>query len=409
MDARYLFLFISLIAICPMPVSADSDGEVGINVSSLERLEIVRMVYTSTVTQWDSMSIKASIINTGSASVISKLQTSILDSDEVVTDVYNDGYATMVPGEERTFEVTYTAMNRGWNWIRWNTSYGTNKEVVAWGSFYVFPYSPPPGGEEIPTDDEIGGGETGAPSPEVGLAILDIEYDRNATLAKGQNYLFYVEVKNIGTGNKSLEDIVLTGQSFGIPFDVTPKLVSKLSPGNSVLFIVSLSVPRNIEPGDYDFIFNVKSRDQQKGGKLDIRVVGLGTEEELQRTIENYRFVIERLRRSASYLEEQGANVTAIKGYLNDAWAEVDSAEDYMDLGDLQETGMRLELARALIEKAAYELAMLTVPLRPFQLPAFFNLVVIIVLILLAILLANYLLLKRARERKEEKETEGLE
>ena len=130
---------------------------------------------------------------------------------------------------------------------------------------------------------------------------------------------------------------------------------------------------------------------------LGIIVKEVSIKDEVWDTIQNYLFIIERLKIEIRHAAEEGANVTKAQYYLDLAIDKVNQAIGYYDLEDYEKAKSELVIAKQHLERCVLELALARAELYRILLPAYAPWLVLIVIILGII---TFLLLIITRRRK---------
>jgi len=209
----------------------------------------------------------------------------------------------------------------------------------------VLPYTAPTTTTEE-ADAGAGAGRTG--DREVGKAVMTLNYSDSVVVGKGESLLMFVEVMaGAVTGNQSLNDVIFRGKSMGIPYFVTPDKIYRIEAGKESFFLITLNVPRAIDAGEYFLQFSVASDETHKNGTIKVNVKELEEKEDLWRIIQNYRFIIARLKWEMRQASLDGANVTAASDFLFKAENEVDAAESFYNDSNYDATKEQLALAKA--------------------------------------------------------------
>jgi len=389
----------SILLIQPLTM-AENGPDVSVGIRQVIDGEIIHLQYPFVVDLYETMRINVTFKNTGSVQYQERISMDIINWSLYVLSSFYDGYAVLSPGESRFFEITYIPTVSGYQWIYVKVAFG-GEEKEAWGSFYVRsgeePIIPPtpPGPSDVPV---------GPAPPQGSDPVMRINYTRSIEVDQGQSYLLYLEVENLGSkhGNISLDNIMFHAKSFGIPFSVVPEKIHKLEKGQSGFFVVTLNVPNNMVPGEYVLDFTVISDRASRPGKISINVKELPVKEEIWNTIQNYLFIIERLKVEIKEANLEGVNTSFAEYYLNSSITAVDEATELYEKGDFDNAKGRLTGARSYIERTVLELALARAELLRIVLPAYVSLL-LVVLIIIAILTVMFFLY--VRRRKKERET----
>ncbi len=374
---------------------------VSVGVGSVTRGAIY-LNYPYIVQQHYTMNITMRLKNTGSAAFSQRMGLYVLNENasETLEDFY-DGWESLLPGETRTAVIYYTPNTTGFHWLHANSSYGTSV-TDAWGAFYVMGGAPPT--TYIPSAPSV----TRITPTEYGQANMSLEYDDGVNVSKGQKYIIPITVKNTGSGNKSLTDVMLLATVSGIPFDITPKRIERISVNRTGLFLVTLSVPYRIDVGSYDIEFKVISGVLEESGKITINVNELEIREIIRRMLENYRYIANRIRQQINDAMSDGINVSKAVEYLEIAENGIETAQRLYDIEDYERAMEELDTVRANLEMALFELAMATIPPMPLYLPAYVPYVLMVIIIgVIASVIHFWYFGKKRKEKAKKTEEEG--
>jgi PGF-pre-PGF domain-containing protein len=209
-----------------------------------------------------------------------------------------------------------------------------------------------------------------APSPPAGptLVNLTLEYPEKITLNQGETSIIYLRIKN--TGNVNLNNIILTTFST-LPIKIPTTSLAGLSPDSSFIFFISVEVPKEIELDTYPIDFTLASNRITKKGQILAEVKLLRIEFEVNQTIKNYEYLIEKLAEEIDIATKEGRNTVLALESLDIARKELDTAKQLYEAGNYEKAKEQLEKVKQKIEDTATELAK-TLPritFVPFPLP----------------------------------------
>jgi len=404
MKMKWAVLISVLVSLFVLPSysSAATSTDLGLGVESVLRGGIVHISHPYIIEQYDLMRIGVAFRNTGSIDLQERIEVSVLNFSMEPIIYFYDTYFDLKPGEERYFSVTYIPTESGYQWVYANASYDS-RLAEAWSGFYVTPFTATPvfepsGPSVTPTVPVV--------VEEIGLPLMVIEYEDKIEVNKGHSYLLYVMVNNTGVryGNISFNNILFLGKSIGIPFNVAPEIIHKLETGKSSIFLITLNVPLEAEADDYFLDFTVRSDETEKNGTIQITVKELDIKKEVWRTIQNYLFIIERLKLELRQAALDGANVSIAGSYLDEATTKVNSAISFYDREEYESAMEELNLARNDLERCVLELALARAELLKIVLPGYFSLVIIILIILSTITALLFIFVRRRKRRRERKQ-----
>ncbi len=367
--------------------------QLSVGVNSLVEGEIY-LNYPYVVRQYSAMNVTARLKNTGSVEFSQRLRIYILDTNATrIIESFFDGFSTLRVGETRIFTVSYTPNSSGFHWIYSNSSFGRSI-TDAWGVFYVTPYTTAP---------EVPGYPSAVPPAEyeeVGAAMLSLEYDKEINVSPGQKYLIYLSVKNTGAGNVSLKNVMVFAKLMGIPFDITPKQINRISVDRSGIFLITLNVPYRIDAGRYDMEFMVKSNTMKENGRIVINVGELEIKGLVERIISNYQYIAQKINQQINDLFADGKNVTKASEYLRIAKEGIISAQQLYELEEYEEAKNELDNVRQYLELAILELAMATIPPVTFVLPGYISIILIVIIIAVVIFVVSFWYFRRKLKEK---------
>ena len=382
------------------------DRNISVSIKPVEMGRILFFDYLPVVEAYDPQSVSVEFVNIGSSELQQKIEITIMDINLSFVGNYTDDYVTLLPGQARQYTIQYTTDEPGYYWIRAMSTF-SEKYVVAWGLYQVngtkiYPYVPPvifpPSEEEISRASAAEYIDTLNP-------YLSLDYPSNITLTQNQSTVTYVAVKN--TGDADASNVILLPKSIGIKIDVTPKLIPEILVYDEGVFIISIDVSADTEPGIYPIDFVVMTDDARSKGHIDVIVKQLHPMDEFNSSILNYAFLLKRLRNDAIKANIEGKNITSTLLHLDEGDKYLDLARTSFSKNDYEETRRNLLIVKEHIENAALELARARVT----QLyHAVFPIVSILLLLIAFAILAIMIFLhhrQRAKKHKEEENARG--
>jgi hypothetical protein len=196
------------------------------------------------------------------------------------------------------------------------------------------------------------------------IVNLSLEYKENISLNPGQASLIYILAKN--TGNRDLHNLTLIISVYRkIIVEIYPEKIPLLPTDYSVIFLISLKIPKEILPGIYPMDFFVSSNEISKGGRILIEVEPVKIKLEVEQAIKNYAALIDRLQREIDFARERGRNITLPLKYLSLAKKELEAAKTYYLYENYEVAKFHLEKTKNYLEKVAIELAKYPIPSLP--------------------------------------------
>ncbi len=379
------------------------DRNISISIKPVEMGRILFFDYSPIVEVYDPQSIIVEFMNTGSVAFQQNIEITIMDINLSFVGNYTDDYVTILPGQTRQYNIQYVTDEPGYYWIRAMSTF-SGKYVVAWGLYRVngtkiYPYQPP---IIFPPAEGAGPGGSAAEYLATLHPYLLLEYPSNITLTQNQSTVTYVVVKN--TGDADASNVVLIPKSLGIKIDVTPKLIPELPVNEEAVFIISLDVSNDTEPGTYPIDFIVMADDARSKGHIDVIVKQLHPMDEFNSSILNYAFLLKRLRNDAIKAGIEGKNTTSTFLQLDEGDKYLDLARSSFSKNDYFETRRNLLVVKEHIENAALELARARIT-RMYH--AMFPIVSILLLLIAFAILAIMLFMHHRQRAKKQKEEEG--
>jgi hypothetical protein len=340
--------------------------------------------------------------NMGSVPFDARISFTIVNESGHALANFTGGIYNYTPSQERTYYGNYIPVVSGYQWVYATVDYNLGR-LEAWSSFYVWPRTTP---VVIPPPTPGGDGVVQPSAPEYGLPSMRINYTERIDVAKGQTYLLYIKVENLGTrtGNMTLTNIIFYAKSMGIPFTVLPEKISTLVTNDTGFFLVTLNVPSSIDEGEYSLDFAVISDETLKSGTVNITVTELSELDEVWDSIQNYLFIIERLKTEIGEAAAGGANVTKAQRNLDLATSAVDDSIGFYNNDDYGAARSALGTARGYLEQCVLEIALAKADLLRFVLPAYVTIILIILIIIAATTALFFFYTRRKKKEREKKQ-----
>ncbi len=381
-----------------------SDRNISISIKPVEMGRILFFDYAPIVEVYDPQSISVEFMNTGSVAFQQNIEITIMDINLSFVGNYTDEYVDVLPGQTRQHTIQYVTDEPGYYWIRAMSTF-SGKYVVAWGLYRVngtkvLPYYPPIIFPTLPEDGS--GGGSAAEYLDTLHPYLSLEYPSNITMTQNQSTVTYVVVKN--TGDADASNVVLLPKSLGIQIDVTPKLIPEILVYDEGVFIISIDVSNDTEPGTYPIDFVVIADEARNKGHIDVFVKLLHPMDEFNSSILNYAFLLKRLRNDAIKAGIEGKNTTSTFLHLDEGDRYLDFAKSSFSENDYFETRRNLLVVKKHIENAALELARARITQ---MYHAIFPIVSILLLLIAFVILAIMLFVHHRQRAKKHKAEEG--
>ncbi|MGC8812216.1 MAG: NEW3 domain-containing protein [Candidatus Aenigmatarchaeota archaeon] len=360
--------------------------------------------------EWGELQpILAEFLNTGSVQVEERIEIRIYynyGGKLQLIAYYYDSQAFLKPGERRSYKVNFLPPYVGTYYIKVRVPYD-GKVLETWKAFIVI-YTPPPPQVQIIT---LPAPSVPVPTEivETGIPRMEIEYPENLTIAQGESKLFSVLVKNTGQVSlKSIRFSISTLSSFAT--EINPKEVFKLSPNETAVFLVLLTVPSQTSPGSYPFDFEVITDKIKEGRRINVQVVSAlpPLEEEVRELIEYYEYLISEVQTQIDTAASKGIDVSNAQSSLDKAKIALEIAKNYYSLGKYPDAKKKLDEVRDFLQDAVFQLSIAQIPV---YYPAFpFLPLILLLIIILVIILVLVIVKKRKKEElKRPKLLRGIE
>ncbi len=371
-----------------------------LNVSEVLKGELL-LSYKEQLEWGEFQPIVVDFLNVGSVNLEEKIEVRIYynyGGKLQLLAYYYDMQTILKPGESRTYKVNFLPPTIGTYYIKVRVPYD-GKVIETWKAFIVI-YIPPPPQVEIITLPAPPSVSAPTEIVETGVPRMEIECPENVTITQGESKLLSILVKN--TGQVSLKNMrlsVSTSSLFGI--EINPKEVFKVSPNETAVFLVLVSVPKQAFVGNYPFDFEVITDKIKEGRRINIEVVSAlpPIEEEVREEILNYEYLISEIQAQIDVAASKGLDVSKAQASLDKAKISLEIAKSYYNQGNYYDAKKKLDELRDYIQDAVFQLSLVQIPVYypvfPF-LPLILLLIIIIVMILVIILIR--------KKKKEEKE-----
>ncbi|NOQ55829.1 MAG: hypothetical protein GQ477_03400 [Nanohaloarchaea archaeon] len=175
-------------------------------------------------------------------------------------------------------------------------------------------------------------------------------YNKEINIVKGWTDISGIRIRN--NGWDTLTDITL--ELTGIPsswFNITPEKYEAIPSGNSTLFLVEYSIPKNAESGVYPFtlVANSKEVSDDKMGRL---IVFTSIEELIRQDIINLKIEINKLEGDLYFARNIGKDVSAIWTVIDQAWIQLVLAEENVDDKLYDDALQNIQVVSGLVKRA---------------------------------------------------------
>ncbi len=350
-------------------------------IASATEGQISYFSYPTTVITGNAASFLVEFKNTGSENITANITLKIAEASNpnVAIETFADDSTVLQPGEARAYLSVWYPSSAGDYIAIANVSYdGLFAEQNA--TFNV---------TSAATTTTVPGGPGGGVVSELPRVIapllpkvikLEVEFPENITLNQGESSIVTVTASN--GGNADLHDLVLETSSDALPVSATPDGVKLLPAGSSTMFLVSIEVPEDQEPGVYPIYFNLLANETTKSGKIDVIVKVKEIKQEVKDAITNYDEIIQKILQEIKKAAAEGRNVTGCLESLGMANQELRTAKDLYEKRDYSAAKERLSYVRMHLRDVIVELAM-TIKPRPISPLTYLIFLIILALVLL--------------------------
>jgi hypothetical protein len=370
-----------------------------LNVSIKEKISgKLLLAYQPSIEIGNQQNIYTEFINTGTNPVTEKIEVRVygyVNGTLKPLAYYYDISVPLAVGMRRGFKSVFVPPSTGLYYIQAKASYDT-RVVEVWGAFSV--YYPP--AQVIPIYVPVP-----APAPPVvvppvvGAPELALEYPDAVKFYAGEKKLINISVKNVGTAAAHNLKLYISTSSL-IDIEVHPKQFPVLDLNKTLIFVVSIGIPSEMQEGIYPLDFEVMNDEGiKKAGKISIQVmlVPPPEEEEIYQKILNYEFLISEIQREINSAFLQGYDVSLANKSLSLARISIEKAKDYLKLKKMKEARKELENVEKNIKDAALQLA--SALLYIYRPPAILWWLIILIISAIAIGILIYFYMKRKRRR----------
>jgi len=345
-----------------------------IQVSIQEKISgKLMLTYQPSLILGNAQQIYTEFINTGTDPEMARIEVWVYGySNSSLQQIayYYDSSVLLQAGMRRGFYSTFVPPSPGLYYIQSRASYGSSISEV-WGAFVVnFPTTITITVTGPPTSiSSVGGGGGGGaigpspvlPAPSVSTPQLNLSYPDIVNISKGGSTSFVIKVTNVG--NVALDNLKLyVSTSNFLGFTITPKLVSKIAPGGSSIFLVTLNSDSNSTEGSYAFGFQAITDETKLDGNMIVQIipVPLSPEENIHQDILNYELMILDAEQEVLSAHLNGYDVHAANDTLNSAKAHLENAKSDFAIGDYVAARDQLDLTKADLQNVLLQLASIT-------------------------------------------------
>ncbi len=365
---------------------------INLSVSNSTEGKIIYFLYPSYVVEDNPASFIVNFKNIGNQNFTGRIEIHIYDSANNAVESFYDDNFTLAPLEIDSFFTTWTPDELGTYYASARVPYD-NKTAEENRTFEVISSAPP---TTLPPVSHPG--YYLGPTPVIPVINLTLDYPEIVNLTQGESSLIDIDAFNLG--NVDLHNLSLSAISEEFILDIHPTEVSILKAQSSTTFLMSVQIPVDTEINEYPINFSVSSEEITETGEITINVMLLEVCMEVEQSIENYDYLLDKMLVELQKAMAEDRNVTIAMDYLDKAKKEFDLAKELFGSDNCEAAKIRLENVKMYLEKTIVELA------RAIRLPkpsliVFLN-VGLIILILLLLLLA-YIKRKKKKKKKRKK------
>lgn len=323
---------------------------IGLSIAQITSGEFIYFLYPSEVTLGDSATFETMFENTGNVNITVGIQIHVENSSlNTVASFYDNNY-TLRMRDTRNFSATWSPTETGTYWVIVNASYNSSvasNTTEENASFDVVPAAVVPV-VEVPAG-------VGAPAPRVITYNLVLEYPESVNLTQGESSIIPIYATNYG--NTALHNLLLSVTLEDIEWEIEPNNVSVLPVNSTAVFYISVFVPSDALTKNYTLDFRLGGNEVTKTGQIIIIVSPVELCPEIERAINNYESLIDRLTKEIEKAISEGRNVSSALAHLMNAKEELELAKNAYELNNCGEAKTYLELVKEYLREAADELA----------------------------------------------------
>ncbi|MCK5594169.1 MAG: hypothetical protein KAI18_02905, partial [Candidatus Aenigmarchaeota archaeon] len=190
------------------------------------------------------------------------------------------------------------------------------------------------------------------PNPEFEYEYsINIEtYNKEINIVKGWTDISGIRIRNDGWG--ALTNITL--ELTGIPtswFNITPNMYEKIPSGNSTLFLIEYSVPKDAESGVYPFDL-IATSNEISSSKMGRLIVFTSIEELIRQDIVNLKIELNKIEEDIYFSQSIGKDVAKIWNVVDQAWSELVLAEENVDEKLFDDALQNIQVVSGLVKRA---------------------------------------------------------
>jgi hypothetical protein len=376
-----------------------SIGNVDVSIKEKLQGKITALVFKSVINISETQKITTEFTNIGSLPLTAKIEETIYFYNSTKLDpvaYYYDSSVQLMPGMKRIYKTVFAPPYYGTYYIKVRVPYDT-KVTELWGVFSVVYYVSPPPPIIIVVPPTGEGGPITYITKEAGTPKLTAEYQKSYDLHPEQSILISINAKNMG--GVSLFNLRLsTSTTSLISTEINPKVLSSLSPNASALFLISLSIPKDIPVDVYPLNFEILSDKIMEAGMISLNITSyeVSIKDEVYQTILNYEYLANELEKKISDAVSEGLDVSIAQRSFERAKTNMQRAKDYYISGDYEGARDKLDEVKKNFEDVVFQLA--HAELKLYVAPAFSPFIIVILAIILAVI---FLFILRIRKKKK--------
>ena len=235
------------------------------------------------------------------------------------------------------------------------------------------------------------------PTERIIADILISKYESNISLARAFTKLETVVVNNTGEVDLNNVSLVL----LGIPtdwFNITPTVYKTLEKGNSSVFLITFTIPKNAKIGNYGATLIASSGVVSDKKSITITVFE-SMEELLREEIKKLKESLQDLQVETKVAEREGKDVSGVLLILGEIKSQISLAETNLEDGEIEKSLENIANAKNLIERAWDLLNRLKVTrLRGFILPLWMIILLVVSVTIISFLITFIILRRRKKE-----------
>jgi hypothetical protein len=374
-------------------------GNVDVSIKEKLQGKITALDFKSAINITETQKITTEFTNIGSLPLTAKIEETIYFYNNTKLSpvaYYYDSSVNLLPGMKRIYRTVFTPPYYGSYYIKVRVPYDS-KVTETWGVFSTVYYAPPiqPIIVVVPP---TGGGPVTYITREAGTPKLSLEYKNSYDLYPGQSLLISISAKN--TGEVSLYNLRLsTSTSSLIMTDINPKVLFDLKINESNIFLISLTIPKDIPIGSYPLSFELISDKTREQGSINLNVTSyeIPIKDEVYQTILNYEYLANELEKKISDAISEGSDIEIAQRNFERAKTNLQRAKDYYNSEEYDKAKDKLDEVKKDFEDIVFQLA--HAKLKLYIAPAFSPFIIVVLAILLAVIFLFFLKIRRKEKR----------